>query len=119
MCEMQQNQKPRLKPYVKGNAYLIVKCNGKDFAAQAPRTTLTESFYTNMLFQLLSLPCDGGNSWKWLYPIKDCSLGPSQSVCCRAVRPCDVVTQVYPVSVQNSIYTFDSMNDRFGFAVVT
>lgn len=80
---------------------------------------LTESFYTNTLFQLLSLPCDGRNSWKWLYPIKDCSLGPRQSVCCRAVRPCDVVTQVYPVNVQNSIYTFDSMNDRFGFALVT
>lgn len=44
---------------------------------------------------------------------------PSQSVFCRAVRPCDVASQVYPVNVQNSIYTFDSMNDRFGFAMVT
>lgn len=39
VCEMQENQKPRLKPYVKGNAYLMVKGNGKDFSAQAPRTT--------------------------------------------------------------------------------
>lgn len=61
MCEMQENQKPRLEPYVKGNAYLLVKCNGKDFCAQAPRTTLSESFYTTWLFQLLSLPYDGRN----------------------------------------------------------
>lgn len=44
---------------------------------------------------------------------------PRQSVFCRAVGPCDVVSPVYPVNVQNSTYTFDSMNDRFGFAVVT
>lgn len=38
-CEMQENQKPRLKPYVKENAYLMVTCNEKDFSARAPRPT--------------------------------------------------------------------------------
>lgn len=37
----------------------------------------------------------------------------------RAVRPCDAVSQVYPVTAQSSVYTFDSMNERFGFVVVT
>lgn len=39
MCEMQENQKPRLKPYVKGKAYLMVTCARKDFSARAPRPT--------------------------------------------------------------------------------
>lgn len=86
------------------------------------QSLLIESFYRILLFQLLSLPCDGRNSWKWLYPIKDCSLGCSHAQAVSALQssqPLRCCEPGLPVPVQSRIYTFDSMNERFGFAMVT
>lgn len=137
---MQYNQKRRLKPYGESKhiyacvcvcvylfSFFAVQCNGKNSATWGPSLMDWLILIDSSYIICYSSYCVSMNSLKWSYPTKYWSVwaehanSPTASCYPTIVgTPYDVISEVLQLcNIQNNIYTFDSINDRFGFVEVT